>query len=550
MTETSVLIDRILKETGKSRQEINEMVDGRKRATHGLLSDYGAIYAIAKEFGINLNDEKNFANIPVNKISDISARKSSNIAGRIKAIYPLKEFQKKDGSKGKFASLILVDNSGEGRLVLWDTHAEISKKVDRGDVVMIRNAYCKEGINGSVELHTGSLTTVTINPKLDIDLPEIKETLFKIDQLKSSLPSVDLICRVASYRPPREFSRGDGSVGIRASFIGEDETGSIMVVLWNDSARIELSNGDFIRIENAYTRDGINNTIELQVGGRSRITITDKKLDLPPLSDNKPIKIGEIKPNISGFEVIGRILHIYPQKAYSKGNMASFILGDDSGVIRTVLWDEKSEIAKELKIGDAVRIRNAYSRANIGDEPEVHVGRYSEIILNQDLNLPSLTEIEGLLIKSKDIINLENNDRYVQINGRIVDIDDRRKITYMTCPNCNKRVQNTGNEWFCESCNSTVNPNPNIVMSFLIEDDTGSIRAIFFKENAESLLGMDTEEVMNIIGESGGDESLPIRQTKDKIINTEASLLGRVRYSNFSDQLEFIVDRVLKYPKQ
>lgn len=543
MTETDILIERIVKETGKSRQEINEMIDGRKRATHGLLSDYGAIYAITKEFGIILNDEK----ISFDGLSDISPLKPFNIAGRIKIIYPVKEFQKKDGSTGKFASLILIDNSGEGRLVLWDTHAEIAKRVDRRDIIMVRNAYGKGGINGSVELHAGSLTSITINPKLDISLPEIRENIFKIEQLKANIPSIDLICRVTSYRPATEFSRGDGSIGLRASFIGEDETGTIRVVLWNDSARIKLGNGDTVQIENAYTRDGINNTIELQISSRGRISITDKKLDLPPMNgiSNKPIKIAEIKPNMPGFEVLGRILQVYKQKSYSKGSMASFILGDDSGTIRTVLWDEKSEIAKELKAGDVIQIRNAYSRANISEEPEVHIGRYSEIILNQDLDMPSLNEIERLLIRSKEIINLENNDRYVQINGRIVDVDDSKKITYMTCPNCNKRVQNTGNEWFCESCNSSVNPDSNIILSLLIEDNTGSIRAISFRENAEKILGVDTEEIINIIGESGGDESLPLRQVKEKIINREISLLGRVKYSNFSEQLEFIVDKVL-----
>ncbi len=541
--ETTLLIEKIVKETGKSREEIDRMIDGRKKATHGLLSDYGAIYAVSREFGISLNEDEK---ISVSRLSDISALKSFNVAARVKMVYPPKEFERKDGSKGKFASLVILDESGNGRIVLWDNHAEIAKRVGQGDIIMVRNVYCKNGVNGSLELHAGSLSNITINPKLDIKFPEIKENLFKIDQLNGNISSVDLICRVTSYRPATEFSRGDGSIGLRASFIGEDETGSIRVVLWNDSSKIKLSNGDFVRIENAYTREGLNNTIELQLGSRSRISITERKLDLKPLSENnKPIKINEIKPDILGFGVIGRILHLYPQKAYSKGNMASFILGDESGTIRTVLWDEKSEIAKELKKGDAVRIRNAYSRASISDEPEVHIGKYSEILVNQDLNLPSVAEIEKLMIKSKGIINLENNDRYVRINGRIVSLDEDRKITYMTCPNCNKKVQNMASEWFCEFCNKTVTPVSNIVLSFLIEDDTGSIRAISFKENAEKILGMDTEEVMNLIGESG-DESLPLRQVKERVINKEISFLGRVSYSNFSDQLEFIVDKVLE----
>jgi len=43
--------------------------------------------------------------------------------------------------------------------------------------------------------------------------------------------------------------------------------------------------------------------------------------------------------------------------------------------IRAVLWDDKAKIALELKDGDAVRLRNVYSKANMSQEPEVHVGK-------------------------------------------------------------------------------------------------------------------------------------------------------------------------------
>ncbi|HDI72878.1 MAG TPA: hypothetical protein ENF58_01960, partial [Candidatus Altiarchaeales archaeon] len=166
-----------------------------------------------------------------------------------------------------------------------------------------------------------------------------------------------------------------------------------------------------------------------------------------------------------------------------------------------------------------------------------------EIVLNQDLDIAPLKEIERSLIKEKNIIDLENNDKYVRIKGRIVDIDEGRRLIYMTCSNCNRRVQNFGETWFCESCNEDVEPSPNLVISITLEDETGSIRAVSFGENAERILGIDIEEAMNIIGETQ-DEFAPLRQLKDDLIDKEISLLGRVRYSNFSDQLEFIVDEV------
>jgi len=113
----------------------------------------------------------------------------------------------------------------------------------------------------------------------------------------------------------------------------------------------------------------------------------------------------------------------------------------------------------------------------------------------------------------------------------------------MTCGSCNKRVQNIGGVWFCESCSGDVEPTPNLKISLSIEDETGSIRAVAFKVDAEKILGLDMEEVMNIIGETQ-DETEPIRQVKDNLIGKEIALVGRVKYSEFSDQLEFLVEDV------
>ncbi|RLI89441.1 MAG: hypothetical protein DRO62_01575 [Candidatus Altiarchaeales archaeon] len=540
MADVEELINLVIKGTGKSEEEIRDMMEKRKEATHGLLSDYGAIYAVAKEFGIGLDSEKTV----ITKLSDVRAQKAFNVVGRVRAVYPRRTFDRKDGSKGKFASIILVDDSGERRLILWDNNAEIERNISKGDIIIARNVYGKEGIDNEIELHATALTNIGINPELDIKLPEVEENLVKINDLKRDMNSVDLICRVSSYYPATEFNRPDGSVGLRASFIAEDESGSIRVVLWDEAARSKLNNGDFVRIENAYTREGLNQELELQAGNRSRIVHTDKILKLPPLESEKDLRISEITPNISNLSTIGRVLQVYTPRPYSGGMMSSLIIGDKSGMIRVVLWDEKSGMANELKKGDAIKIRNAYSRPNLDNEPEIHIGKYGEVSINQGLKVPPLKEIENSLVKKKNIIDLENRDRYIKIKGAIVDIDENKRLIYMTCPTCGKRVQNLGMGWFCEFCNEDVDPVPNLVLSFTVEDGTGSIRVVSFKENAEKILDMDVEEVMNLIGETQ-DESMPVTKAKERLINQEISLIGRVRYSDFSDQLEFIVDDVV-----
>lgn len=538
------LVDKVSRESGKPREGVLGQMNERKEKTHGLLSDYGAIYAVAKEYGIDLSQRE----VKLTSLSEVKPTSSVNLCGRVKIVYSAREFTRKDGSKGKFASVILVDKSGERRIVLWDQNADLTKQIRVGDIVLVRNGYAKEN-RGVVEVHAGPLTNLTVNPSdLEVDLPDVEEELVKVSDLGKDKPSVNLVCRIRSYYPKTDFSRPDGSVGSRASFIAEDESGSVRVVLWDQRATAELKEGTVVKIENGYTREGLNGELELHAGNRSRVIHSDKKIDLPvlPARESSVVQVGDVKSDMTGFTLDGRVLTVYPPREYTGGKggkLSSLILGDSSGSIRAVLWDDQADVVTELKRGDAVRIRNAYSKANLNDEPEVHVGRYSEVTVNPDSDVPSLGEIEESLITEKKISKLDGVDRNIRLSATVVDVDAERPLVYMTCPSCGKRVQNLGGEWFCEACGD-IDADANLVVSLIVEDDSGNVRAVAFKNNAEKILGMDLEEVMNVIGETQ-DESAPLNQARERIAGKNISLVGRVKYNEFSDQLEFIVNDVL-----
>ncbi len=540
MTEVKELIGRVVKESGIPEPEILVKMDERKKATHGLLSDYGAIYAVAKEFGIDLSSE----GITFTKIKDASAQQPVNLAARVKDVFPSREFEKKDKTKGTVASMLLIDGTGEMRLVLWDSNAEITKKVNRGDILLVKNGFVKEN-QGVLEIHAGSLTNINVNPAhLDVELPPVEEKISDLGSVEKGAMSLNLLCRVTSYYPPTEFVRGDGSTGVRASFIGEDKSGKGRIVLWGENAKLELTNGQVVKIENAYAREGLGGGVEIHLSSRSRIVKSNKKLDLPELEKTADLKIGEIKPDASAFNVVCRIVRIYPPRDYSGGKLASLVVGDETGTMRVVLWNEKAELAEGVKEGDAIRITNAYSKANMNNEPEIHVGKYSNLVKDEKTKIPELEQIEKSLVTEKAISELGDNERYIQISGRIVDIDENKPLIYMTCPTCRKRVQNLGGEWFCESCGD-IDPDANMVVSTIVEDATGTIRAVAFRDNAEKILETDLKSAMNLIGERQ-DESAPVREAKEKILNKEIKLIGKTRYNDFSDQLEFMVDDVVE----
>ena len=541
MAEVDELFERVLKESGKSTEEIRGMIDKRKAATHGLLSDYGALYAVAKELGVESVGDK----LTTTKLSDVKPKGSYNVAGRVAAVYPPKDFNKKDGGTGKIASVFLSDGSGEARLVLWDSNADYALRAKVGDAILARNVYGKEGLRGNVELQAGNMSNVLINPKINLDLPDLRREMVKAGSLQTNMNGVSIVLRVVSVYPPATFTRPDGKEGIRASLTGEDDTGSIRVVLWGEAAKTKLDRGDIVKIDNAYTKEGFKGGLELHVGGRASIEKTDEKLDLAPLESMKDAKVKDVKADMQNLSLTARIVRLYEPRTYSNGVMASMVVGDETGTIRVVVWNDKASTVSELKRGDTIKIKNAYTKANLQTEPEIHIGRYSEIIQSQDAaaEMPSISEIENSMTTEKKIIDLQNNERYVRIKGAVVGVDENRGLMYTTCSNCNRKVQNIGEMWFCESCNENVEPQQNLKVSVVIEDETGSVRAVAFKENAEKIIGMDIEEIMNLIGETG-DEQEPVKRMKESLGEKPVSLVGRVRYSDFSDQLEFIVEDV------
>jgi len=539
MDDVEKITQRLTKETGLTSEDIQKKVSKRKEKTHGLLSDYGALYAIAKEHGVDLNG--NTAN--VTPIKDVKPSNSVSIYGRVKAVYSAKEFRRKDNTVGRFASVVIVDGTGDIRVVLWDNNTDIIKSLRVGDALFVRNGYVKDN-RGVVEVHAGSLSALTVNPPFASTLPDVDENLIKVEGIREGVQSLNLRCRVGSYSPKTTFQRSDGSSGSRASFIAEDETGKIRVVLWDQCADTPLVVGEFVNLENAYVRRGLSGELEVHAGNRSRIVKSDKKIVLPEIETKEnTIKVSGITPDLRGFSSELRVIKVYRPREYSGGKVSSLVAGDNTGTIRVVLWDEKAELADQLAPGDGVLLQNIYSKSNLNNEPEIHVGKYGNLLKDNSLVVPTLSELEEKLTREKRVADVDLTDDRVKITGRIVDFDETRPLLYMTCPSCDKRVQDVGGAYVCDTCGE-ITPNINLVVSATLEDDSGSIRAVFFKDNAEKILGLGLADVLSVISQTQ-DNFAPLYEAKSRLLNKSVSLVGRAKYNEFSDQLELIVERIL-----
>lgn len=85
---------------------------------------------------------------------------------------------------------------------------------------------------------------------------------------------------------------------------------------------------------------------------------------------------------------IGKILNInsFHRKDGTLGNVGSFIIYDNSGSIKVVLWGEHVKIMNEkyFKTNELIRLIGGYSKIGLRNKLEVHLGKNGKILLSTE----------------------------------------------------------------------------------------------------------------------------------------------------------------------
>ena len=176
------LIERVARLSNLSRDEIERRVEAKRARLSGLISREGAIQVVAAELGLK------FDNLKL-KISDLlSGMKRVNVIGKIIKMYGIREFTK-NGQQRKVATLMLGDDSGTIRVVLWDTnHIELIERgtIKEGNTIEITNATVR-GSETTKELHLTSDSNITLS---NFDVGNVKTEqelkLTSIDKLHAN----------------------------------------------------------------------------------------------------------------------------------------------------------------------------------------------------------------------------------------------------------------------------------------------------------------------------------------------------------------------------
>jgi len=116
------------------------------------------------------------------------------------------------------------------------------------------------------------------------------------------------------------------------------------------------------------------------------------------------IPIERVKDGMVNIVLLAKILRLFPIRVFfrkdgSQGAVGSFTIGDESGKINVVLWNEKTNAIKSnmFKEGEIVRIISDYAKVNKEDEIEVHISKRGKIILApKDIDSNAKRQLENI----------------------------------------------------------------------------------------------------------------------------------------------------------
>lgn len=153
------IIEMIEGQKGLSRDEIEKRIS--EIASREGISEHAAALMLAEELGVNLEGKEELLHIA----DLVPGMTGVNVVVRVLRKYPPREYQKRDGSTGQVANVIIYDATGKTRLVLWDgLVTKYYNELNPGDVIKIIDPSVREGRSG-VELHANFRTRIILNPE-------------------------------------------------------------------------------------------------------------------------------------------------------------------------------------------------------------------------------------------------------------------------------------------------------------------------------------------------------------------------------------------------
>ncbi len=275
--------------------------------------------------------------------------------------------------------------------------------------------------------------------------------------------------------------------------------------------------------------------------------IVGKELGVTLLKETKrDLKISSVISGMRSVDLTGRVMQIFEPRDFERngkrGSVSNLLIGDGTATIRFSLWNDDTGLIKDLGIkeGDVIRVKGGFVKEDKRGNLELRLGNTGKIerLDEKDADIPKEMEViqDEQAVRKKSIYDFREGD-FNETRATVVQIY-RRSPFYEVCPECNSRIERRDDGWYCRE-HGKMEPEYNMVISGVIDDGTGNIRSVFFREVAEQIIG---EKSVNLKKMYLGN---PLDMyDKVNVIGKEFIFTGRVKMNSFTERLEFVVNEV------
>lgn len=157
------------------------------------------------------------------------------------------------------------------------------------------------------------------------------------------------------------------------------------------------------------------------------------------------IDISELREGMSNIVLLGKILSVqkireFVRKDESMGKVCSFLLGDPTGIVKIVLWDERVDSVNQgyFKPTELVRVIGGYSKLGQNEAIEVHIGRKGMLLLSPEVSDKKRRQFEEIIIASSEETTPKSNleplrqaiqkNKYISAVKGIVQIEEFKEL--------------------------------------------------------------------------------------------------------------------------
>ena len=238
MSEFDILVDKLLEQKPElTRGDIEEQIKHKKeKIGAGYLTDQGALFLIASDFGISLSGP---LKVEMGLKDLYAGAKEISLETRVLNVSPAKQFSRKDGSPFYLRTMTVYDTNSTVSVKLWDDKANLPgiENIKPGDLIKIIKAYVKSDLNGSPTINIGSGSNIELTDNKS-EIPTIDKITKDISELQEGQKDLVITGIIDGVVNTMEFTNSRGLPGkaLRMRLKGK-EGNSMRVVLWGKDIR-------------------------------------------------------------------------------------------------------------------------------------------------------------------------------------------------------------------------------------------------------------------------------------------------------------------------